>query len=93
MMKTWMILNSENELLTFTENDLVYTLFRTDEEGDEIPILKAIDNGDGFQFMNKIGKGMDYCDMDYLRLFLNLLGKMDDSLYDSYIITEPIGQI
>lgn len=92
-MKTWKILNSENELLTFTENDLVYTLFRTDADGDEITILKAEDTGNGFQFMNKIDKSMDYCDMDYMRLFLNLLGKMDDSLYDSYIITEPIGQI
>jgi hypothetical protein len=92
-MKTWKILNSENEVLTFTENDLVYTLFRTDEEGDEITILKAVDNGNGFEFIDKINKSMGYDDMDYMRLFLNLIGKMDDSLYDSYIITEPIGQI
>ena len=92
-MKTWKILNSENELLTFTENDLVYTLFRTDIDGDEITILKAEDTGNGFQFMDKIDKSMEYYDMDYMRLFLNLIGKMDDSLYDSYIITEPIGQI
>ena len=92
-MKTWKILNSEDGVLTFTENDLVYTLFKTDEEGDEITILKAVDNGNGFEFIDKINKSMDYCDMDYMRLFLNLIGKMDDSLYDSYIITEPIGQI
>lgn len=92
-MKTWKILNSENELLTFTEDDLIYTLFKTDEEGDEITILKAVDNRNGFEFIDKINKSMDYCDMDYMRLFLNLIGKMDDSLYDSYIITEPIGQI
>lgn len=92
-MKTWKILNSENELLTFTEDDLIYTLFKTDEEGDEITILKAVDNRNGFEFIDKIHKSMDYCDMDYMRLFLNLIGKMDDSLYDSYIITEPIGQI
>lgn len=92
-MKTWKILDSENRVLTFTENDLVYTLFLTDEDGDEITILKAVDNNNGFEFIDKINKSMDYCDMDYLRLFLNLVGKMDSSLFDSYIITEPVGQI
>jgi hypothetical protein len=92
-MKTWKILDSENRVLTFTENDLVYTLFLTDEDGDEITILKAVDNNNGFEFIDKISKSMDYCDMDYLRLFLNLVGKMDSSLFDSYIITEPVGQI
>ena len=92
-MKTWKILNSDNEVFTFTENDLVYTLFKTDEECDEITILKAVDNGNGFEFIDKINKSMGYDDVDYMRLFLNLIGKMDDSLYDSYIITEPIGQI
>ena len=92
-MKTWKILNSENELLTFTENDLIYTLYVTNEDGENITMLKAVDNGNGFEFIDKIDKSMDYCDMDYMRLFLNLIGKMDDSLYDSYIITEPIGQI
>jgi|LauGreDrversion4_2_1035121.scaffolds.fasta_scaffold15532_11 hypothetical protein len=92
-MKTWKILNSENELLTFTEDDLIYTLFVTNENGENTTILKAVDDGNGFQFITKMYKNMDYIDMDYMRLFLNLIGKMDHSLYDSYIITEPIGQI
>jgi hypothetical protein len=92
-MKTWKILDSENRVLTFTENDLVYTLFMTNEDGENITILKAVDNNNGFEFIDKINKSMDYCDMDYMRLFLNLVGKMDSSLFDSYIITEPVGQI
>jgi hypothetical protein len=92
-MKTWKILNSEDGVLTFTENDLVYTLFLTDEDGDEITILKAVDNGNGFQFIGDMSASMDYADIDYMRLFLNLIGKMDSSLFDSYVITEPIGQI
>ena len=88
-MKTWKILDSER-VLTFTEDDLVYTLFLTDEDGEDITILKAVDNGNGFEFIDKISKSMGYGDMDYMRLFLNLIGKMDHSLYDSYIITEPI---
>lgn len=93
MMRTWKILNSETEILTFTENDLIYTLFTTNEDGDEIIIFRAEDTGNGFKFTDKIDRSMEYCDMDYLRLFLNLIGKMDDGLYDSYLITEPIGQI
>ena len=92
-MKTWKILNSEDRALTFTEDDLVYTLYLTNEDGENITILKAVDNGNGFEFIDKISKSMGYDDMDYMRLFLNLIGKMDLSLYDSYIITEPIGQI
>jgi hypothetical protein len=92
-MKTWKILNSEDGVLTFTENDLVYTLFLTDDDGDEITILKAVDNGNGFQFIGDMSASMDYADIDYMRLFLNLIGKMDSSLFDSYVITEPIGQI
>ena len=92
-MKTWKILNSENEILTFTENDLVYTLYVTNEDGENITILKAVDNGNGFEFIDKIDKSMDYCDIDHMHLFLNLIGKMDDSLYDSYMLAEPIGQI
>jgi len=92
-MQTWKILDSENRVLTFTENDLVYTLFMTNEDGENITILKAVDNANGFTFIGDISSAMDYCDMDYMRLFLNLVGKMDSSLFDSYIITEPVGQI
>jgi hypothetical protein len=92
-MKTWKILGSNDEILTFTEDDLIYTLYKTDDYGEDITILKAVDNLNGFEFIDKIHKSMDYCDMDYMRLFLNLIGKMDLSLYDSYVITEPIGQI
>jgi hypothetical protein len=92
-MKTWKILSSEDRVLTFTENDLVYTLFTTDEDGDEITIIKAVDNGDGFHFIDNVPNNMDYSYIDYMHLFLNLIGKMDDSLFESYVITEPIGQI
>lgn len=88
-----MILNSENGVLTFTENDLIYTLYLTNEEGENITILKAVDNGNGFQFIGDMSASMDYADIDYMRLFLNLIGKMDNSLFDSYVITEPIGQL
>ena len=92
-MKTWKILNSETGVMTFTENDLIYTLCVTNNEGENITILKAVDNGNGFEFIDKISKSMGYDDMDYMRLFLNLIGRMDSSLFDSYIILEPIGQI
>jgi len=92
-MKTWKILNSEDRALTFTENDLIYTLYMTDENGENITILKAVDNANGFEFIDEIDKSMGYDDVDYMRLFLNLIGRMDTSLFDSYIITEPVGQI
>jgi hypothetical protein len=92
-MKTWKILNSEDRVLTFTENDLVYTLYLTNEDGENITILKAVDNAHGVEFIDEISTSMDYADIDYMRLFLNLIGRMDSSLFDSYIITEPVGQI
>lgn len=92
-MKTWKILNSEDRVLTFTENDLVYTLYLTNKDGENITILKAVDNANGFEFIDEISTSMDYADIDYMRLFLNLIGRMDNKLYDSYIITEPVGQI
>jgi hypothetical protein len=92
-MKTWKILDSEDRVLTFTENDLVYTLYLTNKDGENITILKAVDNANGFEFIDEISTSMDYADIDYMRLFLNLIGRMDNKLYDSYIITEPVGQI
>lgn len=92
-MKTYKILNSEDRALTFTEDDYIYTLYMTNEDGENITILKAVDNANGFEFINEISTSMDYADIDYMRLFLNLIGRMDSSLFDSYIILEPIGQI
>ena len=92
-MKTWKILNYEGRALTFTENDLVYTLYVTNEDGENLTILTATDDGDGFHFNNPVPKNMDYAYIDYMHLFLNLIGKMDSSLFESYVITEPIGQI
>ena len=91
-MKTYKVLSpNENIVLTFTENDLIYTLSKQEFDGEETILLQAKETGDGFIFKDKIGKELDYSDMDYLRLFLNLIEKLDDSLFESYILTEPIG--
>jgi hypothetical protein len=74
------------------EDNEIYTLSRMD--GDKsVTILKAVDDGWGFQFTNKINKTMDYADIDYMRVFLNLIGMIETNLYDSYIVLEPVGQI
>jgi hypothetical protein len=90
-MKTWKILDSEDRVLTFTFDENVYTLYGSDEE--QTIILQAVDDENGFTFMDDICTSMDYCDIDYMHLFLNLIGRIDNKLYGSYIITEPIGQI
>ena len=51
-MKTWKILGSNDEILTFTEDDLIYTLYKTDDYGEDITILKAVDNLNGFEFID-----------------------------------------
>ena len=53
-MKTYKILNSEDRALTFTEDDLIYTLYMTNDDGENITILKAVDNANGFEFINEI---------------------------------------
>lgn len=94
MMKTYKILSSENEVLTFTiEDDDIYTLSRMNGFDEPITILKAVDNQNGFEFIDKINKSMDYAEIDYMHLFLNLIGKINHNLYESYIMLEPIGQI
>jgi len=94
MMKTYKILSSENEILTFTVNDdEVYTLSKMNGFDEPIVILEAVDTQNGFEFTYKLSKTMGYDDIDYMRLFLNLIGKIDENLYESYIMLEPIGQI
>jgi len=93
-MKTYKILSSENEVLTFTaDDDDIYTLSKTNGFDELITIIRAVDTQNGFEFIDKIDKSMDYAQIDYMRLFLNLIGKIDENLYESYIMLEPIGQI
>lgn len=92
-MKTYKILNSEDRALTFTVDHDIYTLYLNDDNDELITILKAVDNGNGFKFIDDISTDMDYADIDYMHLFLNLIGRIDNNLYDSYIMMEPVGQI
>ena len=90
-MTTYKVLSpNENTILTFTENDLIYTLSKQEFDGTETVLLEAKETGDGFIFKDKIGKELDYSDMDYLRLFLNLIQKLDENIFESYILTEAI---
>lgn len=90
-MRTYKILNSDDKVLTFTVNDNVYTLYGCDEA--QTIILQAVDDENGFTFMDDLYATMDYADIDYMHLFLNLIGRIDNKLYDSYIMMEPVGQI
>jgi len=92
-MKTWKILSSYNGVFTFTVDDGVYTLCINNEDDECITILKAVDNDNGFKFVDDISTDMGYDDLDYMRLFLNLISKVDDTLFDSYIMLEPVAQI
>lgn len=93
MMKTYKILSSDNILLTFTEDSNVYTLYAEHEDGGQEIILQAKDDGNRFNFMDDFSREFGYHHIDHLRLFLNLIGKLDYKLYESYIILEPVGQI
>lgn len=92
-MKTWKILNSENEVLTFIVNDNIYSLYLDYGDADKIKLFEAIDTENGFEFEASLEHNVDYSTLDYLRLFLNLVEKVDKGIYDSYMILEPIGQI
>jgi len=86
-------LSSYNEVFTFTADDSVYTLCINNEDDECITILQAVDNKNGFKFVDDISTDMGYDDLDYMRLFLNLISKVDDTLFDSYIMLEPVAQI
>lgn len=90
-MKTYKLISQVNDILTFTENDLTYTLSIDSATGDPVEILQATDTGNGIKFTNKFNKELDYSEADYLRLFLNLIEQEDKSLFESYIVTEPVG--
>jgi len=91
-MKTYKILSSDNMVLTFTEDSGVYTLYSQHEDEQEI-ILQAKDDQNGITFMDEFSREFGYHHIDHLRLFLNLIGKIDYKLYESYIMLEPVGQI
>lgn len=93
MMKTWKILSSDNRVLTFTENNSTYSLHLDGNDGEQMEIFEATDTDNGLEFAESFGSDLDYATLDYLRLFLNMIGKIDLRLYESYIILEPIGQI
>jgi len=86
-------LSSYNEVFTFTADDSVYTLCINNEDDECITILQAVDNKNGFKFVDDISTDMGYDDLDHMRLFLNLISKIDDTLFDSYIMLEPVAQI
>jgi hypothetical protein len=90
-MKTYKILNSDNGVLTFTEDDLTYCLYLEYSDDEPLKIFEAEDTGHGLLFNEKFGKELDYSTIDYLRLFLNLIEREDKSLFESYIVTEPVG--
>lgn len=90
-MKTYKLISQVNDILTFTENDLTYTLSIEPSIGDSIVIFEATDTGNGIKFTNKFDRELDYSETDYLRLFLNLIEQEDKSLFESYIVTEPVG--
>lgn len=93
-MKTYMILSSDNQVLLFTEDESVYTL-SLEFENERQLIFSAKDTGDGLEFIDGIdvltGYCIDYGTIDYLRLFLNLINRMDDSFFESYRMLEPVG--
>lgn len=95
-MKTYKILSSYNDILTFTVKELSksveYSLYY-EREDEKILIYTATDTEDDFLFHGGLSDIMDYHDVDYLHLFLSLIKRIDERLFDSYIITEPIGQI
>ena len=95
-MKTYKILSSYDDVLTFTVKELPqgveYSLYH-EREDEKILIYTATDTEDDFLFHGGLSNIMDYHDVDYLNLFLNMIKRIDERLFDSYIITEPIGQI
>ena len=93
-MKTYKILNSEDSgILTFTIDGNKYKLSVQYTDELTLDLVEAEDTENGLVFTDEINKDMDYAEADYLRLFLNLISRFDNKLFDSYIILEPIGQI
>ena len=93
-MKTYKILNSEDSgILTFTIDGNKYKLSVQYTDELTVDLLEAEDNRDGLVFTDEINHEMDYAEVDYMRLFLNLISRFDSKMFDSYIILEPIGQI
>lgn len=55
-------------------------------DGEPEALYSAIDDQDDFKFLKKLGKNFRYFDINTLRLFLNMIAKVDAGLCDKFEI-------
>jgi len=89
MQKSYKIMDGEGYISTFTVIDNRYEL---KDHNDEI-ILSGVDTENGFIFDEAIQGEVDYYKFDALRLFLNMIQKCDNLMFEEYKVYKHLGKI
>jgi hypothetical protein len=82
-------MDGEGYISTFTVIDNRYEL---KDHNDEI-ILSGVDTENGFIFDEAIQGEVDYYKFDALRLFLNMIQKCDNLMFEEYKVYKHLGKI
>ena len=89
MQKSYKIMDGEGYVSTFT---VIENRYELKDHHDEI-IFSGVDTQDGFIFDEAIQKEVDYYKFDALRLFLNMIQKCDNLLFEEYKVYKHLGKI
>jgi hypothetical protein len=82
-------MDGEGYVSTFT---VIENRYELKDHHNEI-ILSGVDTEDGFEFDQKIEGEIDYYNFDALRLFLNMIGKVDKLIFEEYRVYKHLGKI
>lgn len=89
MQKSYKIMDGEGYVSTFT---VIENRYELKDHHNEI-VLSGVDTEDGFVFDQKIEGEIDYYNFDALRLFLNMIGKVDKLIFEEYRVYKHLGKI
>jgi len=92
-MQIYKILSSDKlSEYTFIVSDAPVRNYRLIDNDDE-DIFYAEDDGNGIKFKKNLGKEFDYIGISDVKLFLDLINKFDNKLFDNFEVFELIATI
>ena len=91
-MQIYKILSSDKlSDYTFIVSDAPVRNYRLTEDDEDV--FYAEDDGNGIKFKKNLGKEFDYIGISDVKLFLDLINKFDNKLFDNFEVFELIATI
>ena len=93
-MQIYKILSSDKlSEYTFIVSENPIRNYRLIDTEDDKDIFYAEDDGNGVKFKKNLGKDFDYIGISDLKLFLDLINKFDNKLFDNFEVYELIATL